>query len=447
MDFKCINDKNKTPQSKTSMFSSTAKCERFFNLPSDVSTPPSRFSKIMNPFENRLDRLHLPIYYSPSVFTIQSTPKSNEKFKWTIDEISVLKPANVDEETVSQHVVEDPHVESLAQQKVQAYFSEKVIVPSPITNVVRIPLVRNSPSELVESPKQTKEYSDGCTQTMLSLPPVLPAHVEEILRPYLRPHEDNVPGQMDINADMKNSTLYRNLFKPCDSVVSMIDESYHEKSLPNVSLSPLQSPVELKGRHSLHIATPELHDCSLSPIEEGKTSTSLPRESKSAVRLDFSSKMNVDVSMAVPDINELPNRSEIFETSCYQQPLEQLSDASINWDMENECVSLISPDNSMNMDMSNSNTPHSRLFTSQRKRLSRSFKNEEDETKEGQNSFENALKQDFGIAMLEGATDCAETDAIKSWACACACDVDGACRGSKVFAFCLEESNGCLSLL
>lgn len=49
--------------------------------------------------------------------------------------------------------------------------------------------------------------------------------------------------------------------------------------------------------------------------------------------------------------------------------------------MEYKHVSLASPNSSQDsekMDMSNSNTPHSKIFTSQRKRLSDSFKYEED---------------------------------------------------------------------
>lgn len=56
------------------------------------------------------------------------------------------------------------------------------------------------------------------------------------------------------------------------------------------------------------------------------------------------------------------------------------SNSNSNWDMEYKQISL-SPhiNNSIeHMEITNNTTPHSKLFTSQRKRLSESFKDEED---------------------------------------------------------------------
>lgn len=64
-------------------------------------------------------------------------------------------------------------------------------------------------------------------------------------------------------------------------------------------------------------------------------------------------------------------------------PAEPLSDSTVNWDMEYKHVSLVSASVSPKvdkMDISNSSTPHSKIFTSQRKRLSDSFKHEEQRT-------------------------------------------------------------------
>lgn len=63
-------------------------------------------------------------------------------------------------------------------------------------------------------------------------------------------------------------------------------------------------------------------------------------------------------------------------------PAELLSDSTVNWEMEYQHVSLASPSSNSDadkMDISNSTTPHSKIFTSQRKRLSDSFKNEEED--------------------------------------------------------------------
>lgn len=95
------------------------------------------------------------------MFTKISTPKTDKKFKWTIDDISSLKPADIDEGTISQHVFEeDPHVESLVQQKIDMFFNEKVIVPSPKTEVVRIPLITETDTPNSGSVNE-KKFSEG----------------------------------------------------------------------------------------------------------------------------------------------------------------------------------------------------------------------------------------------------------------------------------------------
>lgn len=95
------------------------------------------------------------------MFAKVSTPKTDEKFKWTIDDISSLKPADIDEGTISQHVFEeDPHVESLVQQKIDSFFNEKVIVPSPMTEVVRLPLISETDTPSSSGVKE-KAFSEG----------------------------------------------------------------------------------------------------------------------------------------------------------------------------------------------------------------------------------------------------------------------------------------------
>ncbi|XP_056636304.1 protein aurora borealis [Diorhabda sublineata] len=396
MEFKCVDDKNTTPQSKSCVFTSNNNHDNHFKFLPNFSTPPSKISKIVNPFERRLiNRLHLPTF-SPSVFGTVSTPKSEEKFKWTIDDISSLKPADIDEATISQHVFEeDPLEESMVQQKIDEFFSEKVIVPSPMVHVARVPLVADNSENLFQS-TETREVCESSTQTVLSLPPVLPAHIEEILKPYFLPIEDQ--RNVDNITDMKNTSLFKHLFDfEKDTLSSSEHESLHSISpISGKGTSPIKTPVEMNRRHSL----PFEMDCSLSPI--GRKSS--PKGSRSACRLDFSSKMSLDASLVVPDIfNNRSNTSELLDFSQHIQPQLELSDSSVNWDMECRQVSFESPNGSSDsskMDMSNSNTPHTKLFIGQRKRLSDSFKNEQvdfvkekttTDVKQGRKLFENEL--------------------------------------------------------
>ncbi|XP_050499699.1 uncharacterized protein LOC126880077 isoform X2 [Diabrotica virgifera virgifera] len=260
----------------------------------------------------------------------------------------------------------------MAQQKIDEFFNDKVIVPSPMVEVVRVPLVTDSAENLFKL-TEPKEYCDGATQTALSLPPVLPPHIEEMLKPYL------LPSEAQQKTD-ENDVLYKNLFNFDTNTGSCTDREDCHSMLSGKGFSPVNPPVLMDRKHSLPFEMPYLADCSLSPIDT-KSSAS-PRVLRSACRLDFSSKMSLDASMLVPDVNNMTNNSVLFESSqnAYHHP-EQLPESPVNWEMEHRHISFVSPSSSPDsdkMDMSNSNTPNTGLFTSQRKRLSDSFK-EEDE--------------------------------------------------------------------
>lgn len=61
MEFKYINDKNKTPNAKRT---SNMSCDSPFRFLPNYSTPPSRLAKIFNPFDSHhlIDSLHLPAF-------------------------------------------------------------------------------------------------------------------------------------------------------------------------------------------------------------------------------------------------------------------------------------------------------------------------------------------------------------------------------------------------
>lgn len=76
------------------------------------------------------------------------------------------------------------------------------------------------------SPK--KETCDGWTQTVLTLPPILPHHVEEALKPYFTFTQDQ-------NFD-SNSSLCRRLF-----------HFHEEETTTYESLSPVHSEISCIG--------------------------------------------------------------------------------------------------------------------------------------------------------------------------------------------------------
>lgn len=83
----------------------------------------------------------------------------NEKFQWTIEEISSIYPADIDEAATDQYESHehDSVMESTAQAKIDLFFSEGV-APSPVNQPIQsIPLI----SETETPPKSTKRMCDG----------------------------------------------------------------------------------------------------------------------------------------------------------------------------------------------------------------------------------------------------------------------------------------------
>lgn len=78
---------------------------------------------------------------------------TQEKFKWTIDDISSLHPADIDETSVEQFCTteHDPVTESFAQAKIDTFFKSKEIVPSPFNQEIKpLKLISDSASPIQE---------------------------------------------------------------------------------------------------------------------------------------------------------------------------------------------------------------------------------------------------------------------------------------------------------
>ena len=123
-----------------------------------------------------------------------------------------MQPAKIEEFPIQQPHCTDPEVERKAQAAIDKFFKENQIIPSPCDNNVK----NNSRKEDMQTPlrrfddtvstKDSQIFKKDCkylisdlyqyfsyftlivflawTQTTLSLPPNLPSHVEEILKPY-----------------------------------------------------------------------------------------------------------------------------------------------------------------------------------------------------------------------------------------------------------------------
>lgn len=230
----------------------------------------------------------------------KKSPKTDENFKWTIDEISCLKPADIDVNSTEQFELTDHDslVDMRVQEKINLFFSEKVIVPSPLNQAVNnVPLITDTP------PEKSKGESSGesvAVQTLLSLPPTLPKHIEDLLKPYFINPEMEQQETNDEEAD-----LYKKLF---DFEDQRTPESVHTSPALSVGLSPLDcSPFHSKSFENARNSgirywnSPPLRDCNLSPIETNVTSPEMQKSHRSATKLNFSGHMSVDSTGIVPD--------------------------------------------------------------------------------------------------------------------------------------------------
>lgn len=116
---------------------------------------------------------------------------------------------------------------------------------------------------------------------------------------------------------------------------------------------------------------------------------------------------------------------------------ESLNNSTVNWDMEYKNVTIATPtskDSSLDeMDVSNSNTPRSKIFPSLRKKLSDSFMSDcdESENKENDAKFQDSIKGKATSSKLMIQNDI--TDAGYNTA-ACTMSEDSEWSSSNLYA-------------
>lgn len=80
-----------------------------------------------------------------------------------------MKPAEIDETTISQHVTtESPTTEKLVQQKIEKFFSEEAILPSPLNiKISNVPIIKDCDNSILsDTPVKTcmKDTCEGIEQ-------------------------------------------------------------------------------------------------------------------------------------------------------------------------------------------------------------------------------------------------------------------------------------------
>ncbi|XP_071406237.1 protein aurora borealis isoform X2 [Pithys albifrons albifrons] len=96
---------------------------------------------ILNPFESPSDyyTLQEQIVSSPSVFKSTKPSSTPGKFRWSIDQLALINPVEIDSEDVRRqamylsHARIDKETEDRRQKAIEEFFTKRLIVPSPWT--------------------------------------------------------------------------------------------------------------------------------------------------------------------------------------------------------------------------------------------------------------------------------------------------------------------------
>lgn len=250
-----------------------------------------------NPFESHhtTDVLHLPTL-SPSIFHTVQSPSQEESVNgrfWSIEQQWELYPATIPEDSPFKQSVHPRNykqdTDSKTQEQIDLYFTSYHDVTSPPDLPPTGPLLVDSPEANASYSGPDPGKSSKWTQTVLTLPPALPAPVEQVLRQY---------GLiMDVNDDpnvLSNSTLRRKLFNV--DMFSDLDDSRpssddEKENSPHQMMTPGQvirtpvtskpgttaqwssSPLRGGGRLRMSQSPPDLHSPMFSPIAKEKKSS------------------------------------------------------------------------------------------------------------------------------------------------------------------------------
>ncbi|KAJ7414075.1 Protein aurora borealis [Pitangus sulphuratus] len=94
---------------------------------------------VLNPFESPSDyyTLQEQIVSSPSVFKSTNSSSTPGKFRWSIDQLALINPVEIDSEDVRRqamylsHARIDKETEDRRQKAIEEFFTKRLIVPSP----------------------------------------------------------------------------------------------------------------------------------------------------------------------------------------------------------------------------------------------------------------------------------------------------------------------------
>uniref|UniRef100_A0A8C3CS89 Protein aurora borealis n=1 Tax=Cairina moschata TaxID=8855 RepID=A0A8C3CS89_CAIMO len=241
---------------------------------------------VLNPFESPSDyyTLQEQIVSSPSVFKSTKSSSTPGKFRWSIDQLALINPVEIDSEDVRRqamylsHARIDKETEDRRQKAIEEFFTKRLIVPSPWTDHEGKQVSQFNSTKSIDLnsispigrqlPLQPGKSNASC-QTVLSLP--VDFNLEKILGEYFRTDEFADQSQENLSS----SSLRRKLFlEENGSVSECLSPPLHNPCssqplgvLCSIDISPVRcrSPLETSSSGQF----------SSSPIQGGTRAYSL----------------------------------------------------------------------------------------------------------------------------------------------------------------------------
>ncbi|XP_050804795.1 protein aurora borealis isoform X3 [Gopherus flavomarginatus] len=244
---------------------------------------------VLNPFESPSDYYSLQeqIVSSPSVFKSTKSSSTPGKFRWSIDQLALINPVEIDSEDIRRqamylsHARIDKEMEDKRQKAIEEFFTKSLIVPSPWTDhegkqvsqfhssTKCIDLNNISPigRQLTVQPGK----SNAACQTVLSLP--VDFNLEKILGEYFRTGEFADQSQESLSSSSLRRKLFLDENGSVSECLSLSPQSPCNN--PPASLGVLCSIDISPARCRSPVETSSSGQFSSSPIQGGTRAYSL----------------------------------------------------------------------------------------------------------------------------------------------------------------------------
>ncbi|XP_039749017.1 protein aurora borealis [Pararge aegeria] len=278
------------------------------------STPPTK-ERVRNPFDKVLiERLHNPIC-SPGMCKIYKKQK-NGSFRWDIDQACTLLPADIVACSSQFEPTPDPVLEKIAEDANEKFFSQEMVVPSPLEVSKKIkPLLSSSTeSNLIITSlisDKTVQVRDFSAQTVLSLPPELPPEIESILQQFCTFTQDqDLSGEYEITA---NGSLRRQLIFEEHSDMDhddseQTDDEIHIEQRPPSSFES-HTPVTVSPDLSCDVVAKGMKRTFGTPLHKGQSDRKPCYRNKILDMVDFGEPCFSPIEFRTPKRNQTSTTS------------------------------------------------------------------------------------------------------------------------------------------